>query len=81
MYIKGLQSITQVRQVARYVPSDRWLRKYCAVEGYGEISHTSTTITTYDIAQEHLDLVETAGTDSSPLALCNLYHQQLYRAF
>ena len=65
--------------VPRWVPKER-RQKCCAVEGCGEISHTSTTITTYDIAQEHLDLVDTADNDSSPLALCNPHYQQLYRA-
>ena len=64
--------------VPRWVPKER-CQKCCAVEGCGEISHTSTTITTYDIAQEHLDLIETEDIDSSPLALCNPHYQQLYR--
>ena len=28
------------------------------VEGSGEIAHTTTSISTYDVAQEHLDLVD-----------------------
>ena len=57
---------------------ERCRRKCCAVEGYGEISLTSTT---NNIRREHLDLVETADTDSSPLALCNPHYEQLYKAF
>jgi len=39
----------------------------------------------YDVAQEHLDLVEiqdshTESDTSSPLALCSCHYQQLYRA-
>jgi len=41
----------------------RWLpklkhHKYCMVEGCREIAHTTTSISTYDVAQEHLDPVE-----------------------
>jgi len=53
------------------------------VDGCGEITHTTTSISTYDVAQEHLDLVELhdCHTDtSSPLALCSCHYQQLYRA-
>ena len=35
---------------------------------------------TYDIAWEHLDLVQSADSDTSLLALCNPHYQQLYRA-
>ena len=42
--------------------------------------HTSTTIATYGIAREHLDLAQSADSDTTPLALCNPHHQQLYRA-
>ena len=46
------------------------------VEGCGEIAHTTTSISTYDVTQEHLDLVEvqdchTESDTSSPLALCS----------
>ena len=68
----------------------RWLpklkhHKYCMKEGCGEIAHTTTSMSTYDVAQEHLDLVDvqdcqTESDTSSPLALCSCHYQQLYRA-
>ena len=53
--------------------------KYYAVEGCGEVlcTCTSTIIARYDIAREHLDLVQSADCNSSPLALCNPHYQQL----
>ena len=63
----------------------RWVKKnkqlqYCMVEGCGEISHTTTKIVTYEIAQEYLDLIE-VGTDQplQGLRLCNCHYQYLYR--
>ena len=53
----------------------------CSKRVWGlEIAHTSTTIATYDIAQEHLDLAQSADSDTTPLALYNPHDQQLYRA-
>ena len=63
----------------RWAPKER-CQKYCAVEGCGELSHTSTTIATHNIAREYLDIAETTDSDSSPLALCNPHYQHLYRA-
>ena len=71
----GVTSVTSV--VPRWVQKEK-LQK-CCVEGCGKIAHTSTTIATYDIAQEHLDLVQSADSNTSPLALCNPHYQQLYR--
>ena len=61
--------------VPRWVPQLKH-QKCCTVEVCVEMSHTSTTITTFDIAREHLSLVETTDTDTStPLALCNTHYQ------
>ena len=63
----------------RWAPKERH-QMCCIVEGCGEVSHTSTTIATHNIAREYLDIVETADSDSSALALCNPHYQHLYRA-
>ena len=33
----------------------------------------------HDIVQEHLDLIQSTDSDSSPLAVCNSHYWQLYR--
>ena len=63
----------------RWAPKERH-QMCCIIEGCGEVSHTSTTIATHNIAREYLDIVETADSDSSALALCNPHYQHLYRA-
>ena len=57
--------------VPQWVQREKLLTCY-AVEGCGETAHTSTTVATYDIAWEYLDLVQSADSDTTSLALCNL---------
>ena len=64
--------------VPRWVQREKF-QTCSAVEGCGETAHTSRTIAPYDIAQECLDLVQSADSDTNSLALCNHHYQQLYR--
>ena len=60
----------------------RWVSKnkaptcsYRIVEGCGDVSHTTTSIVSYEVAQEYLDLLGTSDGDntiSRPLCLCKL---------
>ena len=50
------------RHVGKANVTPRWLPKskahniYCVVEGCGELSHTATSIVTYKVGQEYLDI-------------------------
>jgi hypothetical protein len=52
------------------------------VEGCGEVSHTSTSIVSFEAALEYLDMtgavVDSDGTPQT-LSLCSLHYQYLYR--
>ena len=52
------------------------------VEECGEIAHIRTSISTYDVAQDLVEVQDrpTESDKSSPLALCSWHYQQLYRA-
>ena len=71
---------SQMRSVVSWWIQREKFQKSCAVEGCGETAYTSITIATYDIAREHLELVQSADRDTRPLVLCNPHYQQLYRA-
>ena len=87
------QFVVHVRNfIKHYTSKDniipRWMTKEarskarccCMVEGCGDVSHTTSSIT-YEVAREHLDLIETSQDDPtiSPLTLCNSHYQHLYK--
>ena len=73
------------RHVGKANVTPRWLPKskahniYCVVEGCGELSHTATSIVTYKVAQEYLDIPGDCCTTSQSLSLCKSHYQYLYR--
>ena len=56
---------------------------HCMVVGCEVVAHTSTSIVTYEVAQEYLDLIEYESVLATPrsqsVTLCNSHYQHLYR--
>ena len=80
---KGTQE-KQTSFLAGYPTKDARLlaRSYCIVEGCSETSHRTTSIVSYEVAKEYLDLAESSQNESATsqsLTLCNAHYQQLYR--
>ena len=75
-YVKRHTGETNV--TPRWLPR-RKVRSYCMVEGCGEESHTTTSIVSFEVAREYLDMIESDGGTSQSLSLCNCHYQYLYR--
>lgn len=75
-YIKRHTGKTNV--TPRWLPKTK-VHSYCMVEGCGELSHTTTSIVSVEVAREYLDIIQSDGGISQSLSLCNCHYQYLYR--
>ena len=77
------RNIGKTDVVPRWLPKGRKPTQSCVVINCKENARGTTSITTYSIASQYLDLGDCSQPDSDStqksLALCNTHYQKLYR--
>ena len=75
------RNIGKADVVPRWLPKERKPSQSCMVSNCKQNALSTTSITTYSIASQYLELDECSRVDTTDksLALCNAHYQKLYR--